>query len=220
MEPLVVLVDVDHTLLDGEGVRAQLARAVEAVAGHVALPRFWALYEDVRAELGAVDVPEAAARLESEFALPAGLVIEEIERADFRACLHEGALEALDHIGRLGTTVVLSDGDLRFQRAKIESAGIAAAVGGRVVITKHKERELSVVEQRFPGAHYALLDDRAGILAAVKAQWGARVTTVHVRQGRYAAEADSVESTRPDLVLDSIRDALRLELATLRPEPR
>ncbi len=217
VQTLVVLVDVDHTLLDGQAVRARIAEAVASAAGAAGASRFWEHYEAVRGELGRVDVPETAARLERELALTGGRVIEALERASFSGCLYEGALEALARLGRLGRTVVLSDGDRRFQRAKIDSAGIAAAVDGRVLITAHKERELDEVRRRFPAAHYALFDDRVGILAAVKAALGRRVTTVLVRQGRYAEELDAYDVVQPDVVIDSIRDASRLGRAALLP---
>jgi hypothetical protein len=213
MPDLVVLIDVDHTLLDGEALRARITEAVTGVAGRAASERFWVHYEAVRAELGRVDVPETSARLERELSLSEGCVVEALERADFAACLYEGALEALAHLGRLGMTVVLTDGDERFQRAKVERSGIARAVEGRVFLATHKQHELDEVARRFPALHYALLDDRAGILAAVKAELGERVTTVLVRQGRYASEA--LDAPAADLEVASIRDVVGLEHASL-----
>ena len=214
MQALVVLIDVDHTLLDGALVRARITEAVAGELGARAVERFWELYEVVRAQLGRVDVPEVTARLERELGHREGAALEAIERANFETCLHAGALDALAYLGALGVTVVLSDGDPRFQRVKIDSAGIAAAVGDRVMITTRKERELDDVERRFPAERYAIFDDRVGILAAVKAQLGERVTTVLVRQGRYADELESVlrgaAPVTPDVVVGSIRDVLRL----------
>jgi FMN phosphatase YigB (HAD superfamily) len=220
MQPLVVLVDVDHTLLDGDAVRDRISEAVSGLSGPAAAARFWVLYDAVRAELGRVDVPETATRLDRELGRAGGASIEAVERADFASCLCEGALEVLAHLGRLGVTAVLSDGEPRFQRVKIASAGIADAVGDRVVIATHKERELDEVQRRFPAAHYALLDDRVGILAAVKGELGARVTTVLVRQGRYAGEIESAPGVRrPDLVVGSIREVLGLGREALMRAP-
>ena len=69
---------------------------------------------------------------------------------------------------RFGTTVILSDGDVVFQPRKVERAGTAEAVDGRVLIYIHKEEALDDVERRYPAEHYVLVDDKLRILAAVK----------------------------------------------------
>jgi hypothetical protein len=60
----------------------------------------------------------------------------------FEERLYPGALDVLARFGRLGLTVVLSDGDVVFQPRKIERSGIRRAVEDRVLIRIHKEREL------------------------------------------------------------------------------
>jgi len=42
-----------------------------------------------------------------------------------------------------------------------------------------------------------LIDDKLRILDAVKAQWGARVTTVFARQGHYARDPEARAKYRP-----------------------
>ncbi len=211
MDALIVLIDVDHTLLDGDAVRARISDAIVESVGEAAAVRFWELYPEVRAELGRVDVLETAARLEAESNLPQGVAASALRRTAFAACLHPRALEVVAHLGTLGRTVVLSDGETTFQRLKIVAAGIEAAVEGRVMITTHKEDELDEVRRRFPADHYVLIDDRVGILASVKAELGARVTTVLVRQGRYAAELDTADVAAPDLVVTPLAELLAFD---------
>ena len=90
--------------------------------------------------------------------------------------------------GQWGLPVVLSDGDAIFQPRKIMRSGLWEAFGGHVMIYVHKEKELEDVARRYPAAHYTLIDDKTRILAAVKAVWGDRVTTVFPKQGHYARE--------------------------------
>jgi hypothetical protein len=97
--------------------------------------------------------------------------------------LFPGALDVLKHVRAFGPTVILSDGDVVFQPLKVERSGLFEAVEGRVLIYIHKEAELDDVERRHPAAHYVLVDDKVRILAAVKARWGDRLTTVFPRQG-------------------------------------
>jgi hypothetical protein len=82
--------------------------------------------------------------------------------------------------------VILSDGDVVLQPRKVERSGLWAAVEGRVLIYIHKEEMLDDVELRYPARRYVMVDDKVRILAAMKAIWGDRLTTVFVRQGHYA----------------------------------
>ena len=121
--------------------------------------------------------------------------------------LFPGSLDALDHCATIGTTAILSDGDVVFQPRKISRAGLYDAVGGRVLIYIHKEHELDDVAERLPADHYVLVDDKVRILAAVKAAWGSRVTTVWPRQGHYALDvADVARYPVPDLTIERIGD--------------
>ena len=86
-----------------------------------------------------------------------------------------------------------------------------------MLIYVHKERELDDVEQRYPADHYVLVDDKLRILAAVKREWGSRVTTVFPRQGHYAHDPEMLD-TNPaaDLTVERIGDLVDYDLPTLR----
>lgn len=56
------------------------------------------------------------------------------------------------------------------------------------MIYLHKEQELDDVAARCPAEHYVLVEDKLRLLDAIKNIWGARVTTVFVRQGHYALD--------------------------------
>jgi hypothetical protein len=105
--------------------------------------------------------------------------------------------------------VVLSDGDVVLQPRKIHRAGIWSAVGGRVLVALHKERELDAMQRRYPASRYVMIDDKPELLAAMKDRLGARLTTVFVRQGHYAAEsAGRAVVPPPDHAVDRIGDLL------------
>ena len=212
---LVLLFDVDHTLIDGAAVKAGLDARIEAAAGVEYARRFWQSYEAVRADLGYVDLPEAIERLarESGEASLGELLTGAVLGLDFAACLFPGALEAVEHARGLGLPVIASDGDERFQRHKIESSGLEAAFENRVLICEHKEQELETIRARYPARRYALIDDKPLILAAVKSALGDMVTTVLVEQGPYALEA--TEGEAPDVRLPSIAAFGRLDAAAL-----
>jgi FMN phosphatase YigB (HAD superfamily) len=131
--------------------------------------------------------------------------------------LFPGALKVVERLSRLGTTVILSDGDVVFQPHKVERAGLAEAVDGRVLIYIHKEEALDDVERRYPAERYVLVDDKLRILAAVKQFWCEHVTTVFARQGGYAHDPAMVAAFPPaDVTIERIGDLLEADL----PLPR
>jgi len=84
----------------------------------------------------------------------------------------------------------------------------------------NKEAELEDVEQRYPARHYVLVDDKPRILAAVKAVWRDRVTTVLPRQGQYANDAAVVASLRAaDLTVERVSDLLTYDFPALVGKP-
>jgi hypothetical protein len=178
-QDVVFLFDVDNTLLDNDAAqrdyRAHLVRECGPEAGE----RYWAIFEELRRELGYADYLGALQRYRLERLHHPRLFLVSSYLLDypFVERLYPGALEVLARFGRLGLTVVLSDGDVVFQPRKIERSGIRRAVEDRVLIQIHKERELECVERFYPAAHYVLIDDKLRILTAVKGVWGPRVTT-------------------------------------------
>jgi hypothetical protein len=102
-----------------------------------------------------------------------------------------------------------------FQPRKVERSGLFDAVETRVLIYIHKEHELDDVERRYPADHYVLVDDKIRILSAVKAVWGARLTTVFVRQGHYAHDPAVATYPPADVAVDRIGDLIRCDLTSL-----
>ena len=206
---VVFLFDVDNTLLDNDRVSADLRAHLDAAVGEDCGRRYWELFEELRDELGYADYLGALQRYRND--RPRDLRVLTVAHFlisyPFANRLFPGALDALDHCAALGTTAILSDGDVVFQPLKISRAGLYDAVGGRVLIYIHKEQELEDVAERLPADHYVLVDDKVRILAAVKAVWGSRVTTVWPRQGHYALDvADVARYPRPDLTIERIGD--------------
>jgi hypothetical protein len=90
------------------------------------------------------------------------------------------------------------------QRLKIRRSGLEAAVEGRILISTHKEEELTEVFRAFPAQHYVVVDDKPRILAAIERTCPTSVTTVLVLQGKYARNENY--DPKPDITLSSIVD--------------
>jgi FMN phosphatase YigB (HAD superfamily) len=212
---VVCLFDIDNTLLDNDRVAGDLRRFLTREVGADRAGEYWAIFETLREELGYADYLGALQRYRLEHPRESHVlaVSSYLVNYPFANRLYPGSLDALEHAATFGTTVILTDGDVVFQPRKIECSGLFDAVEGRILVYIHKERELDDVERRFPAEHYVLVDDKRRILAAVKAAWGARVTTVFARQGHYAIGPVAAGLAPPDVTLDRIG-----ELAECDPE--
>ena len=214
----VFLVDVDNTLVDNDHIQADLKRHLEREFGAATRDRYWELLEQLFTELGYRDYLGALQRYRAEHPRDIHLLSMSSYLVDypFANRLYPQALDVLERFRGWGPTVILSDGDVVFQPRKVERSGISEVVDGNVLIYIHKEEELKDVEQRFPAQHYVLVDDKPRILAAVKAIWGSRVTTVMPRQGQYANDARVVASLPPaDLTVERVGDLVAFELSDL-----
>jgi FMN phosphatase YigB (HAD superfamily) len=214
--PVVFLVDVDNTLLDNDHIQEDLRRHLETEFGAACRDRYWAILEDLFSELGYRDYLGALQRFRVEHPRDARLLSMSSYLVDypFANRLFPSSLDVLERFRQWGPTVLLTDGDVVFQPRKVERSGLSEAVEGRVLIYIHKEKMLDDVEAHYPARHYVLVDDKPRILNAVKHAWGARVTTVFVRQGMYAHNGPNfVDCAGADIVVDHIGDLLNFDVA-------
>jgi FMN phosphatase YigB (HAD superfamily) len=209
-ERVVFLLDVDNTLLDNDRIIADLRVELARTVGAEKEARYWSIFEMLRSELGYADYLGALQRFRVEDPHDPNLpmISSMLINYPFQARVYPGALDVVRKLGEWGTTVILTDGDVVFQPLKIQRSGLGAAVGERVLIYVHKEHELADVERRFPADRYVLVDDKVRILSAVKAAWGARVTTVFPKQGHYATDPGVAAYPTPDFSVDRIGDLL------------
>jgi FMN phosphatase YigB (HAD superfamily) len=212
---VVFLFDVDNTLLDNDRVSADLKRFLTDHVGQERQRRYWALFEELRTELGYADYLGALQRYRTENPRDPNLlaVSEFLVEYYFANRLFPNSLDVLDHVSQWGKAAILSDGDVVFQPRKIRRSGLFDGVKGNVLIYVHKEHELDDVKQRYPADHYVLIDDKIRILTAVKKVWGSSVTTVFVRQGHYALDPKIIEAYPPaDLSIERIGDLMQYGL--------
>jgi phosphoglycolate phosphatase-like HAD superfamily hydrolase len=211
---VVFLLDVDNTLLDNDRVVTDLRQHLTEAFGVQRQERYWAIFEELRSQLGYADYLGALQRYRAENPRDPHFIEVSLYLADypFADRLFADALKVIAHLNQWGPTVILSDGDVVFQPRKVERSGLLKAVEGRALIYIHKEAELDDVERRFPSRHYVLVDDKLRILTAVKHAWGDRLTTVFPRQGHYATDPKELAAYPPaDIAIDRIGDLLDLD---------
>ncbi|HWW74592.1 MAG TPA: HAD family hydrolase [Pyrinomonadaceae bacterium] len=216
--PVVFLFDVDNTLLDNDRVTADLRRFLEREVGRERAERYWAIFEELRVELGYADYLGALQRYRIECPYDSHLlaVSTYLVNYHFANRLFPNSLDVIEHCKQWGPVVILSDGDVVFQPRKVERSGLFEAVEGNILIYVHKEKELQDVERRYPADHYVMVDDKLRILAAMKKSWGRRLTTVFPRQGHYALDAAEVSKYTPaDITLERVGELLDYDLPAL-----
>jgi len=215
---VVSLLDVDNTLLDNDRIIDDLRNHLEHEFGPENRDRYWAIFEQLRAELGYADYLGALQLYRVEAIHDPTLLMMSSFLVDypFANRLYPSSLDLLDHLHPWGPTVILSDGDVVFQPRKVQRSGLWEAVEGRVLIYIHKERMLENVEQRYPARHYIMVDDKLRILAAMKKIWRDRLTTVFPRQGHYALDPNNLAAYPPaDITVERIGDLVNYDLSAL-----
>jgi FMN phosphatase YigB (HAD superfamily) len=218
-QELVCLLDVDNTLLDNDRVSADMRRFLEGEVGPERTQRYWALFEELRNELGYADYLGALQRYRGEYPRDPRVLHLSHYLIDypFANRLYPESLDVIDMLQAWGGVVVLSDGDVVFQPRKIERSGLWSAVGdANVLIYVHKEQELDDVASRFPAEHYVIVDDKLRVLDAVKRVWRDQVTTVFPRQGHYAHDPRILAEYPPaDITVERIGDLLGIDREAL-----
>ncbi len=219
IDDVVFLVDVDNTLLDNDRVVDDLREHLVAEFGAALAARYWDAFEALRSELGYADYLGALQRYRSDIEAEGPGAHRLLEMSTFLIDypfadrLYPRALDVLAHLGRVGRTVLLSDGDVVFQPRKVRRSGLWQAVDGRVLIYVHKEKMLDAVERHFPARRYVVVDDKERLLDAMKAIWGDRLLTVFPRQGHYALDpSNRGRYAAPDLAVDRIGDLLDVDV--------
>ena len=213
---IVFLFDVDNTLLDNDRVTADLQHHLQREVGPERAQRYWAIFEQLRTELGYADYLGALQRYRIEYPRDPRLltVSNFLVNYPFANRLYPNSLDAIEHVKQWVPVVILSDGDVVFQPRKVERSGLLEAVDGNALIYVHKEKELDDVEQRFPAEHYVMVDDKLRILSAMKTLWRDRLTTVFPRQGHYALDPKVIAAHPPaDITIERIGELVNYDLS-------
>lgn len=209
LAPFVFLFDVDNTLLNNDQMSRDLRAYLTETFGAARQERYWAIFEELRAELGYADYLGALQRYRVENLRDPHMLAASnyLISYPFQERLYPGALDLLKQLRAHGPVVILSDGDVVFQPRKIARSGLWDAVEGNVLIYIHKEQMLDDVAARYPAAHYIMVDDKVHILAKMQAIWGEHLTTVFVRQGHYAHDQRLLDANPPaDIAIERIGD--------------
>ena len=210
-DPLVIMLDVDNTLLDNDRFTAELGDWLESTFGADERARYWAIYDGLKKSLGYADYLGALQAFRAGNGDQARLqqAGEFMLDFPFRDLLYPDALAAIAHLKEFAPVLILSDGDMVFQPRKIQRSGVAAAVDQRVLVYVHKQQSLDDVRRRYPADQYAMVDDKPLLLTDMKRVPGFPLQAIFVRQGHYATATDAATlDPPPDRTIARIGDLL------------
>jgi phosphoglycolate phosphatase-like HAD superfamily hydrolase len=209
----VAFFDVDNTLIDNDAMKRDLDELLKQVLGEHAQRAYHDYFEALRHERGYADFLGAVQQLRLDYLDdPRVLSISSwLLDYPFSTRVFPGAFDAVRAMNSVGVPVILSDGDAVYQPHKIARSGLDDLFEDRMLVFVHKEQEAPMIEQLYPAEHYVVVDDKLKILTTFKELWGARVTTIFVRQGHYGTDAVLEASLpAPDHALDSIGELVGL----------
>ncbi|MFZ6681109.1 HAD family hydrolase [Undibacterium sp. JH2W] len=221
---LVFLIDADNTLLNNDQILYELGQLLYTDFGSESAAHYWDIVEQLRVELGYADYFGALQRfrsdqafsIENEFGHKHSANNQALLRISsflmdylFADRLYPHALELIAQLETIGSTVIVSDGDIAYQPRKILRSGLWDAVDGRVLVYIHKEKMIAAIVHQYPGQHYVMIDDKLRVLTAMKKLMQNRLTTVFVRQGHFALDADTLAMYPPaDISVDCLGDLM------------
>lgn len=208
--PIVFLFDVDNTLLNNDLIKEHIKESLIKVLGQADAMDFWWHHDELRSYQMLVDFPAITRAFCMEknadnCEMNIGSVFSGI---NFAESLFPKALEVLDYLKTFGTTVIFSEGDMVYQKMKIQKSGLAQKVS-EVFLYEHKIDHLEEITEKFKNQQLVFIDDRDDKLMAIKKQYPSAITIV-VCQGHYAGPKCPMEHTA-DRVIGVIGEMLKVK---------
>ena len=119
-EPIVFLLDVDNTLLDNDTAQEDYLAEIRRTVGPEAAQRYWKIFREASKFLGYADYLGALQRYRMEDRHDPRLLhlSSYMLDYDFKSRLYPKVPELLARLHREGIPVILTDGDVVFQRPR------------------------------------------------------------------------------------------------------
>lgn len=200
-------IDVDNTLLNNDLIKHQIKHSLTVVLGEEEAEEFWRYHDEFRAHKQLVDFPKITSNYcrDRHTATCSAVINKIFNSIQFFDALYPNALKTLEHLKTLGRVMIFSEGDLVYQRMKIEVSGIAAKVD-EVFLFEHKLKHLKQIVERFKNQCLVFIDDRDDKLMKIKKCYP-DIRTVVVCQGHYATDQCPIRHSA-DCVIGTIDELM------------
>lgn len=208
---LAFFIDVDNTLLNNDHIKEEIKIALVKVFGQKDADHFWNHYEGFRDYQKYIDFPKIIRsycrelhgnKCQMEF-------MQVFNSIEFKHALYPHVAEVLIYLRSMGVVNLFTEGDLVYQKRKVEESGLAGMVDN-VFLFEHKMAHIDKVLKKFINATIVFIDDREDYLDKIKSLYP-KLFAVKIAQGHYAKiQKKDYQST--DLKLKNVSDLLAFDL--------
>lgn len=122
--------------------------------------------------------------------------------------LYEEVKEVLSDLSKIARLGIFSEGDLGFQKMKLEGTRVADYFQNELVhIMANKDEEMEHIIARYVNTRLFLVDDKIGILYKIKNCFPS-IITIWVKRGKYAKSQKPIDGFRPDAIVKTLREVI------------
>lgn len=217
MKQKIVLFDIDYTLFDTSYFHSHF---------HKKLATLFAMDEEEIKEISTkiiVDLVEKESYLDIEKYIQKLLTTvhktqdkEKIEEILFRSLFFKDGFyqevgKTLEALKSKATIGIFSQGDPRFQWAKIEQSGFKEFFHKDMtyLIKPTKLDYLPELKKRHTQDTVYLVDDKPSVLVAVK-DFMPEITTIWIKRGKYAKEGQTMSDFHPDYTIENLEKVVSI----------
>lgn len=215
MKDNLILIDIDHTLFDAERFKKKLfSHIVHVLLRHdmvIDEATCESLYKK-HAKMNEVFMPE---QFVEEIFEEIGIDNEEVKKellaelfakSIHQAHLFEDTVRALHELEAFGKLGIFSQGNRKFQLAKLQEIQDFFAIE-HIHIVVNKKNELRNIFEKYHEKTVVFIDDALPVLFEVK-QLFPDVYTIWMKRGKYAENQNAITGFEPDSTVSSLEEAV------------
>jgi len=211
-KPLVFFVDIDNTLLDKDRIKTEIKQSLIKVLGHGEANHFWKEHEEFRSKNNLGDFPKIIEKYcKEKHADTCAIKLKNIFFIiDFKMAMYPAAAAALKHLKSFGKVAIFTEGDMVYQKRKVEQLGLNKLVD-KIYLYLRKSDHIDVILAKWKGYTKVFIDDRSPKLIKIKKQYP-ETRIVEVCQGHFSNK-DHVSHKKIDMTIESIEELLKMTAA-------
>lgn len=206
---LSFLVDVDNTLLNNDLIKLEIKKALDKVLGVEEATHFWRHNNYFREHSNFVNFPYVIKDYCKEVHKETcETTIENIFfNMNFKNALYPDSVKVLKHLKTLGAVSIFTEGDIAYQKCKVENSNLDDLVD-HVFIFQYKLEHMDDVMNEIDSKNTKIIyvDDKSSNLEAFKKRYP-ETHTIRVLQGHYIMD-DSQNQYNADESIDCIKRIL------------
>lgn len=209
-KPLVFFVDIDNILLDTDRIKTEIKQALIKVLGHGEANHFWKQHDGLSTNQRLVDFPRIIEDYcKEKHSDSCDIKLKNIFFIiDFKTALYPTAIATLKHLKTLGKVAVVTEGDILYQRRKVEQLGLKKVVD-KIYLYMHKSDHMNELFAKWDGYIKIIINVQSAKCIKIKKQYP-NTRIIEMCPGHYS-DKDHITHQRMDMTIESIADLLEMQ---------